>query len=512
MNKDSGSLYHLSNKNLNSKILTPKTESYVEESVIFDNKTIFHNKDKWDNGDCNIIFITGHSGSAKSTTGSKIATESYSLDDVIEQYRFTDENFKKYGDLIYSYFKGPGKKYRMTLEEMQKTTTEKTYEIPILEKFIDYSIKYAKSHKDKKFCIEGIQLFQQFEPSRFKDYPVMILGASVLKSNHRASKRDAQDATNRVQKAAVYTKNILDPRHYKGYLDDEKYLKKWREYYKDDYVEESVHTIIDDVITKAEKKSTENKDYKDMMKLDGIKHPNKTADKILKTSDKVVNKTMKTLDKPATIINDSANKAIHKSVGSGISIYNKFAKKKVETEKKMDIEAKVGTGVKLAAFSATKLIPLGPIDWTLNLIAVTKVPTSDDPIDKEAQKVVNTAKDKLKQFRADIKKYAENDRKKASEKEQIQDMKRLASKYEPITKKLALSMDNINKMRDSGNKLAVATESNNSIYEALDKVLLSDTGRLLESSYDYIYDFIVEEDYNENPIIYEVVNHYLNIQ
>lgn len=201
------------------------------EKVIFDDKTIFHNKELWDNNTVNIIFITGHSGASKSTLGAKIATESYSLDDVIEQYRFTDDNFKEYGDLIYSYFKGIGKKYRLSLEEIQKTTTEKTYEIPVLEKFIDYAINYAKSHKNKKFCIEGIQLFQWFEPSRFKDYPVIVLGTSVLKSNHRASKRDAQDAKNNLDKAKAYTKNMLDPRHYKWYLVDEKYLKKWRDYF-----------------------------------------------------------------------------------------------------------------------------------------------------------------------------------------------------------------------------------------------------------------------------------------
>ena len=221
----------------------------VTESVIFDEKPIFHNKEMWDKNESNIIFITGHSGAAKSTTGAKMATESYSLDDVIEQYRFSDENFKEYGDLIYSYFNSIGKKYRLSLKEIQNTTTEKTYEIPVLHNFIDYAIRYAKSHKNKKFCIEGIQLFQWFEPSEFKDYPVLILGTSVLKSNHRASKRDAADAESKLGKAGAYVKNILSIRHYKNYLDDEKYLKKWRKYFSDDKVKSITESMCVDCIS-----------------------------------------------------------------------------------------------------------------------------------------------------------------------------------------------------------------------------------------------------------------------
>ena len=252
-----------------------------------------------------------------------------------------------------------------------------------------------------------------------------------------------------------------------------------------------------------------------MMKLDGIRSTNKTLDKVLKKSDKAVSKTLNTLDKPASSVNNATNKAIHKTVGGGISFYNKFAKKKIEEDKKRDIEAKAGVGAKLAAFGATKIVPMGPIDWMLNLIAVTKVPTSDDPIDKEVQKVVNTAKDNLKSFRNDIKKYAADDKKYASAKDQLKDLERIEGKYEPITKKLALMMDNLNKKKESAAKSTFkpAYESSydlDSIYEILDKELLNSSGTLLESSYDILYDFIYEEDYNDNLIIYNVVNHYLN--
>lgn len=279
----------------------------------------------------------------------------------------------------------------------------------------------------------------------------------------------------------------------------------------DDEVTESLSTFLDDTITKVEKKAAEKRDMKDMMKLDGVRSPNKIADKVLKTSDKVVDKTMKALDKPAEAVNNAANKAIHKTVGGGISFYNKFTKKKIEAEKRREIEAKAGVAVKGAAFAATKLVPMGPIDWMLNIIAVTKVPKSDDPIDKEVQKVANKAKETLANFRADIKKYAEEDRKGATVKQQIDDVKRIEAKYEPVTKKLALSMDNINKQKaNKGLKPAYETANDISIYtEKLDSVLLNSSGDLLESSYDILYDFIYE-DSGDYPI-YDIVNHYLNI-
>lgn len=491
----------------------------VTESYVINQKDILYNKDKFDSGEINLCFITGFCGSGKSSLGrdlSKNKVYHYELDDVLMNWNFTDSQLHEYGDLIDSYFKGVGKKYRYHTKEDMKNCTNPlddsgdNYDRCIITSFVDYVKKYTKSHKDK-YVVEGIQLLFFIEPSSLKDYVVYIKGTSLATSTKRAEIRDHEDTKFRASYVSSYIKRTKHWKH------NETLMKKWVDYYKDKEVHESVTSAIDDVVSKVEQKSKEKKDYNDMMKLDGVRHPNKIADEVLKTSDKAAAKTMKALDKPASAVNDGANKAIHKTVGGGISLYNKFAKKKIEAEKKRDIEAKAGVAVKGAAFMATKLVPMGPVDWMLNIIAVTKVPTSDDPIDKEVQKVANKAKDTLSDFRREIKKYAEEDRKYASAKQQLKDLERIEGKYEPITKKLALAMDNLNKQKEKTStskvplKPAYESATDISYYtEKFNKILLNSHGELLESSYDLLYDFIYE-DGNENYPVFEIVNHYLTI-
>jgi hypothetical protein len=62
----------------------------------------------------------------------------------------------------------------------------------ILKDFINFSKKYAKSHKNKKFVIEGIYLYS-FSPEEFKDYAFYIKGTSALISTIRAAKRDSKE-------------------------------------------------------------------------------------------------------------------------------------------------------------------------------------------------------------------------------------------------------------------------------------------------------------------------------
>lgn len=89
-----------------------------DESVIKNQEDIYYNKEKFDSGEINLCFITGHSGSGKSTMGRDMqqhGIEHYELDDLMFiKDHFTMANLKEYGGLIYSFFDGPGKKYYVT--------------------------------------------------------------------------------------------------------------------------------------------------------------------------------------------------------------------------------------------------------------------------------------------------------------------------------------------------------------------------------------------------------------
>lgn len=96
----------------------------ITEGLILNEPDIYYNKDKFDSGQINLCFITGHSGSGKSTMASKMSNQSiehYQLDDVIaNKMSFSMENLKEYGNLIYSFFSGIGKKYYYTPEDVKK--------------------------------------------------------------------------------------------------------------------------------------------------------------------------------------------------------------------------------------------------------------------------------------------------------------------------------------------------------------------------------------------------------
>ena len=248
----------------------------IDESYIINEKDILYNKDKFDSGEINLCFITGQSGSGKSTMGRKYSDEGaehVEMDDLIAiKDHFTMENLKEYGDLIYSFYKGPGKKYYVGMEDL-KNVSNSEYEDKLIPEFVKYSMTYAKSHKDKKFIIEGVLLYcdtekgsPMFSPEQFKDYAFFIKGTSALISNYRASKRDSADQPN---KAKAFVDGVRNFTHsLKWYLFSEKQLKKFRDYFSkleakstNEIVEEDIDTIDSEEIYKY---LSEQDDYLDL--------------------------------------------------------------------------------------------------------------------------------------------------------------------------------------------------------------------------------------------------------
>ena len=205
---------------------------------------IYYNKDKFDSGEINLCFITGHSGSGKSTMGRNMQSdniEHYELDDLqcIKDH-FTMQNLKEYGDLIYSYFNGQGKRFYVTYQDLKDNNTPGSeYEDILFKDFVHYAMKYAKSHKNKKYVIEGVWLYCDddngtpwFTPEEFKDYAFYIKGTSAIISKHRAALRDAKEDSkgNKINTIKMYLNDMIR-KNWKWYLVDEKALNKFRKYF-----------------------------------------------------------------------------------------------------------------------------------------------------------------------------------------------------------------------------------------------------------------------------------------
>ena len=237
----------------------------LNESILFNEKDIYYNKDKFDSEEINLCFITGHSGSGKSTMArdmQKNNVEHYELDDLqcIKDH-FTMAQLKEYGDLIYSYFNGPGKKFYMTYQELvDKKIPGSEYEDKLFPGFVHYAMQYAKSHKDRKYVIEGVWLFCNddngspwFKPEEFKDYAFYIKGTSMIVSKWRAAKRDAKEDYKDSKDQLRYSSKNFFFKNWKYYITDEKEINRFRNYFKKIAINESMLLYESDDASKLDK-------------------------------------------------------------------------------------------------------------------------------------------------------------------------------------------------------------------------------------------------------------------
>lgn len=248
------------------------TDDIITESYLVNEKDIYYNKDKFDSGEINLCFITGHSGSGKTTMGNNAQndkTEHYEMDDLqCVKDHFTMSDLKEYGDLIYSFFSGIGKKYYVTLNELKESKTSGAeYEDKLYKDFVNYAKSYANSHKNKKYIIEGVWLFctgenkkPYFEPSEFKDYAFYIKGTSMIISKHREAVRDSKDAQSKYKEKINYL-NLFLRKNWKWYFIDEKRVNRFRDYFS---ALENVNESTNDINTKNWIKSKLSEEEKPM--------------------------------------------------------------------------------------------------------------------------------------------------------------------------------------------------------------------------------------------------------
>lgn len=215
-------------------------ESTLLENNLFNSKDIYYNKDKFDSGEINLCFITGHGGSGKSTMGKGMNADHYELDDVTQNWNFSDQDLKKYGNLIYQFFNTAGKKFRYRSEEDMEAgnnpldDTGDNYDKELVTAFVNYAKSYAKSHPYEKIVIEGIQLFLFIPPESIKDYAVYIKGTSKLVSAFRAANRDTtNDGLKGFDKVKSMVQAMTNKKTNKYRDEDERMINKYRQFFKE---------------------------------------------------------------------------------------------------------------------------------------------------------------------------------------------------------------------------------------------------------------------------------------
>lgn len=166
-------------------------ESYIEEGILLNQKDIYYNKEKFDSGEINLCFITGHSMSGYKTIDTETLDKNIeycNLYDICHIWRYTYGGKLKAGKMTTSFFKGPGKKYFYTDKQKWEDShlTEETrnrYCDSLIKDFIEYAFKFVERHNIGKYVIEGDQIVRLFKPEEFKNYAIYIRGTSAFTDN-----------------------------------------------------------------------------------------------------------------------------------------------------------------------------------------------------------------------------------------------------------------------------------------------------------------------------------------
>lgn len=189
----------------------------VKESVFKTAEDILWNKEAFESGKINLLFIVGYSGSGKSTLSRGVKATVIEMDRVVLAYDKPREYFESLPKPAYEFCKGPGRKYYRAFsgeyrdeeksdiafhydKSHSRTGLTFSYDSQVSKDFITWIIAYSSTHKKEKFVAEGVWCFLYCTPQLLEPYAVYIRGTSMLKSAYRASKRGSNQATGKESK------------------------------------------------------------------------------------------------------------------------------------------------------------------------------------------------------------------------------------------------------------------------------------------------------------------------
>lgn len=206
---------HKAYKQFKDEVLSSQEERPVNESYLFSKNDLYINFDKFESGKSNICLITGLSGSGKSTLGRELSKK-YNAEYVeLDKFFLLGSGLKGISKTFNPFFK----KYSKLYKEIESAKYNNDEQFPIT--LMNNILNYCNSFKDKRFIIEGVQIFT-YQNEELKKYPIIIKNTSALISMKRMILRDRED--------------ILEPdengkKHYMDYVKD---LPKFLKYYIDD--------------------------------------------------------------------------------------------------------------------------------------------------------------------------------------------------------------------------------------------------------------------------------------
>ena len=244
-------LYGMSNEEHYNQLIDIYNEETLSESFIFSKNNLYINIDKFESGKTNVLFITGLSGSGKSTISNSLAAK-YNAE-IIELDLFEHcgmfsnvSQLQEAGEVFYEYLSSNKSLWeRLKKKEVRgKELEEET------SKFIKYAIKWCKSHKESKWIIEGVQIYSFTDPNVMKIESIVFVNASMLKSIIQRWKRNGNGKID----LSKEIKNEL-PQLLRYYIDNEKSLSEFQKAIL------SEEALLEGNLTADQRKNLSDSDY-----------------------------------------------------------------------------------------------------------------------------------------------------------------------------------------------------------------------------------------------------------
>lgn len=231
---------------LREKENTPEKVIKLQENYIFSKKDNVYNFDKWENGECNILFITGHSGSGKSTLAFQLAKEYGATVIQLDHIQCYEKFMKchKQSDttkLIKKYLK---KNKDLKASDFDNILLKSFQEI--YNEMFPWLLKELEKDKDTLYIIEGVHIMLFTKYKDIKEYPLICINTSMSKSMFRHWVRDQFTLKELIMYGPadiVLFKNWEDQYNdFKNDIENESYIINPKE--DDNMIQESISSTV----------------------------------------------------------------------------------------------------------------------------------------------------------------------------------------------------------------------------------------------------------------------------
>lgn len=205
----------------------------------------YYNIDNWESGKSNMIWITGLSGSGKTTIAKEIAktykAEYVELDNLQRaKMKNWDHTGSKLLDSFIEYKGGLVNVFPYVNDLDGFSWSDLVTDSRCADQFnelFEYIFEYVSEHKTERFVIEGVQIAfcsNRSNAVKMSKCPVIIKDANVVKAELRREKRlikqGIDDKDNLIDVIKKATRNHVRWIKNKFYLDDLNYVKDFKSY------------------------------------------------------------------------------------------------------------------------------------------------------------------------------------------------------------------------------------------------------------------------------------------